>query len=45
MVFKKAGTTEVVVASTPITVQAGKIVTIWIGGLAASAKLYTVTHN
>ncbi|MBK7184380.1 MAG: DUF4397 domain-containing protein [Ignavibacteria bacterium] len=45
MVFKKAGTTEVVVASTPVTVQAGKIVTIWIGGLAASAKLYTVTHN
>ncbi len=45
MVFKKAGTSEVVVASTPVTVQAGKIVTLWIGGLADSAKLYTVTHN
>ncbi len=45
MVFKKAGTNEVVVGPTPVVLKAGKIVTLWIGGLAASAKLYTVTHN
>ena len=45
IVFKKAGTNQVVVGPTTIVLKAGKIITLWIGGLSASAKLYTVTHN
>ncbi|MCX6140887.1 MAG: DUF4397 domain-containing protein [Candidatus Kapabacteria bacterium] len=45
MVFKKAGTTEVVAGPTSISLMAGKIVTVWVGGLKSTAKIYTVTHN
>jgi len=45
MVFKEAGTDRVIAGPTPITLKAGNIRTIWIGGQASSAKIYTVTHN
>jgi hypothetical protein len=45
MVFKKAGTNEVVVPQTNVTISAGKIVTIWIGGLSSAPAVYTVQHN
>lgn len=45
MVFKKAGTSEVVAGPTSVSLLTGKIVTVWIGGLKSAAKLYTVTHN
>lgn len=47
VVFKKAGTNEVVLGPTSVRVTAGKIQTWWIGGQVSSGKLdiYTVNHN
>ncbi len=45
MVFKRAGTNDVVVPESSVTVTASQIVTIWIGGLSTSPGVYTVQHN